>query len=114
MKRSPLRRRTPLRRTTASRYQTERKALKSRVQQLEFKMNVLQRHALCQALTAGCTFTATEAHHRKLRSQGGSNDPVNGLAVCAPCHRYIHDHPQEAYERGWMLRASDPEEPYTP
>jgi 5-methylcytosine-specific restriction endonuclease McrA len=31
-------------------------------------------------------------HHRKYRSRGGSNDLVNLLYVCQPCHQFIHEH----------------------
>ncbi len=101
MKRTPLRRRTPI---CQWRPQADTRS---------FTLAVLCRAgSMCEADTPACTIGATMAHHRKLRSQGGSNDPDNGLAVCAPCHRWIHDHPAEAYAQGWMLRATDPETPY--
>lgn len=39
-----------------------------------------------------------------MRSQGGLGTFENGLDVCANCHSYIHEHPQEAYEQGWLVR----------
>ena len=50
---------------------------------------------------------ATVMHHRLPRSAGGGNDLGNLLHVCQePCHAYIHDHPQWAYERGLLLKRS--------
>lgn len=61
-------------------------------------------NAWCEAGTRVCVGRAAHVHHRRLRSQGGGDEPSNLLAVCPPCHRYIHDHPAESYERGWLLR----------
>jgi 5-methylcytosine-specific restriction endonuclease McrA len=48
-------------------------------------------------------------HHRKLRSQGGPNTPENLITLCGTgttfCHGYVHAHPEEAYEAGWLVRA---------
>jgi hypothetical protein len=44
------------------------------------------------------------AHHRLRRTQGGGNDLFNLLWVCPPCHDWIHDHPEESYEKGYMVR----------
>lgn len=54
-----------------------------------------------------------EVHHRKLRSQGGTWDLSNVLAVCPRCHNQhpdsIHDNPRMAYEHGWLVRShADP------
>lgn len=51
-----------------------------------------------------CTGRAGHAHHILRRSHGGPDHPDNLLGVCAACHGYIHDHPAEAYENGWMRR----------
>ena len=52
-----------------------------------------------------CERQAVHVHHRKLRSQGGSHQAVNLLDLCGPCHDWIHAHPDEAVERGWLLRS---------
>ena len=44
------------------------------------------------ALPRICAGTATDPHHKKLRSRGGSNDLVNLIDSCRACHRAIHDH----------------------
>jgi len=62
----------------------------------------------CEAQVPGvCTGAGQHIHHRKLRSQGGDNLAKSLLHVCFKCHRYIHDHPAESYERGWLIRAFD-------
>lgn len=62
-------------------------------------------HPACEAMIPGaCTGSMQEWHHRKLRSQGGGHEVVNGLGVCAGCHRAIHADPSRAYEHGWLVR----------
>lgn len=54
---------------------------------------------------------ATEAHHRKNRSQGGSWLPVNLLDLCTECHHRATVNPALARERGWsVLSTQDPAE----
>lgn len=61
-------------------------------------------HPACEATIRGvCSFRATHWHHRKLRSQGGGHDVVNGLAVCDACHHFFHMHPAVAYGNGWLV-----------
>jgi hypothetical protein len=65
----------------------------------------------CEARTQLCTEAGEQVHHRKMRSQGGTNDERNLLHVCLHCHMWIHDHPAEAYERRWLVHSWDtPEE----
>ena len=51
-----------------------------------------------------------EAHHRKLRSQGGRDELVNLVALCSDCHHtQVHAHPERARGEGWIVRSgSDP------
>ena len=53
-------------------------------------------------------------HHRKRRSQGGPNTMSNLLAVCRPCHDYIHHHVSWSYDRGLLIRRNDPILRYVP
>lgn len=46
-------------------------------------------------------------HHRQLRSQGGSDDPANLLHLHDACHRWAHEHPTWAYQRGLIVRSWD-------
>ena len=63
-------------------------------------------HRLCEAgASEPCQRRrrrATEIHHTRGRG-GYLLDMSTWLAVCPWCHRYIHDHPREARERGWMI-----------
>ena len=65
----------------------------------------------CEARTAVCTGQAEHAHHRKMRSAGGSHSVVNLLDACHPCHDWIHAHPEESYERGLLLHSWELEGP---
>lgn len=58
------------------------------------------------ACTPNCQRRATHAHHILRRSQGGQGTEANGLHVCANCHLYIHEHPGQSYEQGWMKRST--------
>lgn len=65
-------------------------------------------NGLCEADSPVCPgrpHRGDQAHHRRLRSQGGTDDPTNLLWVCTLAHDYIHRHPAESYDRGWLLRA---------
>lgn len=66
-----------------------------------------RQHGFCW--WCGKTLPGTYAiHHRKLRSQGGSDDPVNLVAVCHGCHNLgthaIHLNPGIAAQRGFICR----------
>lgn len=39
-----------------------------------------------------CERRVAELHHVKSRKRGGSNDPINCMAVCRPCHDAIERH----------------------
>ena len=44
-----------------------------------------------------------DPHHRKLRSRGGLDEASNLLYICHKCHRKIHENPEWASERGYMV-----------
>jgi len=56
----------------------------------------------CEAKTPACTGRGAHAHHIVMRSQGGDDGTGNLLWVCPPCHSYIHEHPAESYDAGWL------------
>jgi 5-methylcytosine-specific restriction endonuclease McrA len=43
-----------------------------------------------------------DPHHRIRRSQGGPDKAWNLVSVHRVCHRYIHEHPTEAKQRGFL------------
>lgn len=51
-------------------------------------------------------------HHRRLRSHPfpGLHLPSNLICLCGTgteyCHGWVHAHPQESYEMGWLVRGS--------
>jgi hypothetical protein len=61
---------------------------------------------------AGCWGRATDPHHRITRKDGGRHgeakersDQLSDLVhACRPCHRWIHDHPAKARDRGLLLK----------
>ncbi len=57
----------------------------------------------CEAGTPVCVEAASHVHHRKGRQGADAHSPAMLLHVCEPCHRYIHAHPAESIERGWMV-----------
>lgn len=61
----------------------------------------------CEANTPACPrreHAGVHCHHVKQRSAGGDHTPANLLLVCSAAHSYIHDHPAESFERGWLVR----------
>jgi len=66
---------------------------------------------VCEAqVSPDCTRTATHVHHRKMRSQGGSNALVNLLDTCSSCHSTIHGKPADSYRSGLLVRSWEPED----
>ena len=46
---------------------------------------------------------ALDLHHKLRRSQGGEDSRENLIPVHRTCHRYIHEHPEEAREWGFLV-----------
>jgi 5-methylcytosine-specific restriction endonuclease McrA len=68
---------------------------------------------LCEAQVPWrCLRYARTLHHKLPRSAGGPHTLDNLIAVCSfdgsrdGCHEYIHAHPAESYDRGWLIRRS--------
>lgn len=60
----------------------------------------------CEArFTIRCSGRGEHVHHRKLRSQGGRNDPVNLMDVCRSCHSSIHRNPTKGYAVGALVHS---------
>lgn len=58
--------------------------------------------------------TPASRHHRKRRSQasrGEVHSPANLILLCGTgttgCHGWVHAHPAQAREHGWLLRSTD-------
>jgi hypothetical protein len=111
---SRLQRKTPLARGTTPMKRTELRPVSKKRQRLNRERSKvvaqirLERGWRCER----CGVTVADArelhpHELRTRGQGGSlTDPANIRLVCGdPCHRWIHDHPTEAYATGWLIRA---------
>ena len=56
----------------------------------------------CEVRVDGCRRRATQTHHIRRRSQGGTNEPHNLLATCANCHTWVHNNVAAAKVAGWL------------
>lgn len=54
-----------------------------------------------------CGKSAQHTHHRKRRSQGGTDEPANLMRVCLECHDWIHNNPAKAFAKGWLVHSWD-------
>lgn len=112
----PLARRTPLKASKGLRRtrMKESPTAKKRREEYEERMAlarpvlVFRSRGRCEGtIPLVCTGWFEDAHHRILRSRGGDEDPENLIALCAMCHRWVHDHPKEATELGLMASNHD-------
>lgn len=65
----------------------------------------------CLIIGPTCTGRAVHRHHRKMRSRGGTDNPVNLVACCLACHNHVHANPRDASERGFLLHSWEDETP---
>lgn len=66
----------------------------------EARLAYMQAHPVCEA----CGIANSEQlHHKKGRGRNYINIDTF-MAVCHTCHTYIHAHPAESYEKGWMIK----------
>jgi 5-methylcytosine-specific restriction endonuclease McrA len=58
-----------------------------------------------------CLREAADVHHRRPKQRGGTKNTEilyglsNLISVCRPCHSWIHSHPVDAYEQGWLVHS---------
>lgn len=68
----------------------------------------------CEIRTPWCQGAGREFSHRRAQGQGGQWRATNGLYSCGHgnldgCHGYLHQHPDEAREKGWAVSAWGPD-----
>lgn len=55
-----------------------------------------------------CGSSRTQLHHRRIRSQGGKDDPDNLILLCQRHHNHVHAHPTESRKSGLIVFDGDP------
>ena len=80
------------------RYMSPKRAAENRIY-LKRRAEFLESHPWCEFPDV-CGQPASEIHHRRGRVGALFLDERYWSAVCAPCHRWITEHPREAIELG--------------
>ena len=91
--------RTPLKRTGF-----KAKSKKTKPVPLEVYQDVLARDMGCRGagiIPIAC-FGRIDPHHIKRRSQGGLDTLDNLISLCRGHHSWVHEHPEESYELGFL------------
>lgn len=101
MKRSPLNRRTPLKAKTGVKAVSVKRRKRDAVYP-EARASVHERaDGRCEAMiTERCTMRCEQVHHVRGRRVENPHALENLLGCCAPCHEFIHGHPEEARKHG--------------
>lgn len=80
-----------------------RKVSNKRSKQLaEYKI-IRDKFMIDNPLCERCHRQATENHHKNGRNGERLLDTNYFMAVCRQCHQWIHAHPKEAREVGWLI-----------
>lgn len=82
------------------------KTLQSKPHVIPYRVRteVITRDQHCQ--WCGVLGGALDCHHRLPRSRGGKDEAYCLVAVHRLCHQRIHEHPDEAMERGFTVRSN--------
>jgi phage terminase large subunit GpA-like protein len=103
VKRSPLRRKTPLK----ARWRPSKRSLDP-VTPETYTLVMARADGRCERCGER---KILHWHHRLPVEHGGRSTVSNGLALCAACHTWSHNHPVEALAAGWLVeRRADPAE----
>ena len=96
MKRTALKpRKTPIRKVSLKRAKQNREYTKLR-------HDFLIDSKVCAVCPPGSYTHCTEVHHSWGRGKYFLHVP-SWIPVCRNCHRWIHEHPSQARERGYLL-----------
>jgi len=68
----------------------------------KLKQEMLINRETCAIRLDGCSWFADTLHHRRLRSQGGTN--ADTIPVCSSCHQALHRDVAMAVENGWIIQ----------
>lgn len=79
-----------------------RKVSKKRAEQnkeyTKTRLQFISENELCER----CGKPADEIHHKAGRNGERLNDVKGFMSVCRGCHQWIHAHPKESREAGWL------------
>lgn len=106
----PLKRNTPLKRSgfkqdrVSAQLKRTRAKRKSLAVPKDIYEAVLARDAGCKAagVAPGQCQGRIDPHHILRRSQGGPDTMENLVSLCRAHHSWVHDHPGESYELGFL------------
>lgn len=105
--------RTPMKRTPMKK-RAKKKSLADFT--VDTRLTMIERSQGLDEVTGKPLTGWLQAHHRSSRNMGGSRFDAtkgyasNGLLISADTHTYIEAHPEEAVEKGWIVRQGyDPE-----
>jgi hypothetical protein len=101
-----IKRYTPLKRSAYSIKRTPlRKVSKKRNRELQVYMKLrakfLDDRPWCEVEQCGCTFQATDIHHREGRGSN-LNKVATWIPSCRSCHTFIHNNAGKARELGLL------------
>lgn len=72
----------------------------------QVRVLVLERAAgMCECGCERPHGPSPHVHHILRRSQGGGHDPANLLVLSAQHHAWVHEHIQDAIDRGLLARS---------
>lgn len=98
MKRTPLKRKSPLKRGGPLKKASKRYGKELRAYSVKRKA-FLGLHLRCQRCYTGWS---SDVHHKAGRGKH-LNDESTWMAVCRSCHDWIHAHPKESRQLGYLL-----------
>lgn len=83
------------------------RSLKRQAQEKEYSARrkvYLEAHPECEIAIPGiCQFHSTEIHHTNDRNGDKLNDETYWKVTDRACHQWIHSHPKEAKELGFLI-----------
>ena len=90
--------------TVTSIPRVSKKRAKEELQYTKIRYEYLNKNKFCQAKLPGCTVSSTDVHHVRGGEERSETflDADTYMSVCRTCHNYIHEHPAEAREMGYL------------
>ena len=83
---------------------SKKRAKENKTYSTQARPEYLAEHPTCEIQVAGCTYEATEVHHKKGRIGKLLTDKTYFCAACHNCHVWAELNPIEAKEKGVSLK----------